>query len=265
MRLFTILAAESVDDDHPAHDWFLARYRERRGILVDRLADEQREGTRRRRPRPRDASRRRSWRCSTACRSSGCWTRPRRHGRRCSRTSSRGCGLADGRPPATAARRHTMSRRVALISTSSARRRHQRLRHRAVALGLAQQRVELLLGRVGRVDGEAQAQGREAGADLAVEPEGARAGRGRPRPSSRSSARRDPSRWRPSGRSAGRRRPGRRAAGRPSTPRCRRRRRRCGPGPRRSRARGRRCTRPARRPPLPRAVSVMRAWSGSAR
>ena len=37
MRLFTILAAESVDDDHPAHDWFLARYGERRSILVDRL------------------------------------------------------------------------------------------------------------------------------------------------------------------------------------------------------------------------------------
>ena len=44
MRLFTILAAESVDADHPAHDWFLERYRERRSILVDRLADEQREG-----------------------------------------------------------------------------------------------------------------------------------------------------------------------------------------------------------------------------
>ena len=45
VRLFTILAAESVDDDHPAHDWFLARYCERRAILVDRLANAQREGT----------------------------------------------------------------------------------------------------------------------------------------------------------------------------------------------------------------------------
>ena len=44
VRLFTILAAESVDDDHPAHDWFLARYRDRRRILAARLADEQREG-----------------------------------------------------------------------------------------------------------------------------------------------------------------------------------------------------------------------------
>jgi AcrR family transcriptional regulator len=45
VRLFTILAAESVDDDHPAHDWFLARYGERRSILTDRLANAQREGT----------------------------------------------------------------------------------------------------------------------------------------------------------------------------------------------------------------------------
>jgi AcrR family transcriptional regulator len=45
VRLFTILAAESVDDDHPAHDWFLARYGDRRGVLVDRLANAQREGT----------------------------------------------------------------------------------------------------------------------------------------------------------------------------------------------------------------------------
>lgn len=45
VRLFTILAAESVDDDHPAHDWFLARYGDRRSVLVDRLANAQREGT----------------------------------------------------------------------------------------------------------------------------------------------------------------------------------------------------------------------------
>jgi AcrR family transcriptional regulator len=45
VRLFTILAAESVDDDHPAHDWFLGRYSERRSVLVDRLAHAQRDGT----------------------------------------------------------------------------------------------------------------------------------------------------------------------------------------------------------------------------
>jgi AcrR family transcriptional regulator len=44
VRLFTILAAESVDDDHPAHDWFLDRYRLRRRGVAARLADEQREG-----------------------------------------------------------------------------------------------------------------------------------------------------------------------------------------------------------------------------
>jgi AcrR family transcriptional regulator len=44
VRLFTILAAESVDTDHPAHGWFLDRYRDRRRILVERLADEQTEG-----------------------------------------------------------------------------------------------------------------------------------------------------------------------------------------------------------------------------
>jgi AcrR family transcriptional regulator len=44
VRLFTILAAESVDDDHPAHDWFLERYRVRRRELVAALGDEQREG-----------------------------------------------------------------------------------------------------------------------------------------------------------------------------------------------------------------------------
>ena len=57
-------------------------------------------GHRRRRPRPRDRSRRRSWRCSTACRSSGCWTRTASTWSRSSRTSSRGCGRGEGRPPA---------------------------------------------------------------------------------------------------------------------------------------------------------------------
>jgi AcrR family transcriptional regulator len=45
VRLFTILAAESVDPDHPAHAWFVDRYRERRAQLAQQLAVEQREGT----------------------------------------------------------------------------------------------------------------------------------------------------------------------------------------------------------------------------
>jgi AcrR family transcriptional regulator len=44
VRLFTILAAESVDADHPAHAWFVGRYQQRRGQLAARLAQEQREG-----------------------------------------------------------------------------------------------------------------------------------------------------------------------------------------------------------------------------
>jgi AcrR family transcriptional regulator len=44
VRLFTILAAESVDEDHPAHDWFLDRYRERRRQVAAGLAAEQRDG-----------------------------------------------------------------------------------------------------------------------------------------------------------------------------------------------------------------------------
>jgi AcrR family transcriptional regulator len=44
VRLFAILAAESVDDDHPAHDWALERYRTLRERFATRIADEQREG-----------------------------------------------------------------------------------------------------------------------------------------------------------------------------------------------------------------------------
>jgi AcrR family transcriptional regulator len=44
VRLFTILAAESVDDDHPAHGWFLDRYELRRRQTAEGLAAEQREG-----------------------------------------------------------------------------------------------------------------------------------------------------------------------------------------------------------------------------
>jgi AcrR family transcriptional regulator len=44
VRLFTILAAESVDEDHPAHAWFLERYRLRTRQVAERLAAEQRVG-----------------------------------------------------------------------------------------------------------------------------------------------------------------------------------------------------------------------------
>jgi len=44
VRLFTILAAESVDDDHPGHDWFVARYRRSRQFVEERLIEEQRVG-----------------------------------------------------------------------------------------------------------------------------------------------------------------------------------------------------------------------------
>lgn len=44
VRLFTILAAESVDDDHPAHAWFLARYRRLRRDVAEQVAEDQREG-----------------------------------------------------------------------------------------------------------------------------------------------------------------------------------------------------------------------------
>jgi AcrR family transcriptional regulator len=44
VRLFTILSAESVDDDHPAHDWTVERYRALRARFATRLEGEQREG-----------------------------------------------------------------------------------------------------------------------------------------------------------------------------------------------------------------------------
>jgi AcrR family transcriptional regulator len=44
VRLFTILAAESVDDDHPAHDWTVERYAGLRARLADRLREEQAAG-----------------------------------------------------------------------------------------------------------------------------------------------------------------------------------------------------------------------------
>lgn len=44
VRLFTVLAAEAVDVDHPGHVAFRDRYRELRGHVASRLADEQRAG-----------------------------------------------------------------------------------------------------------------------------------------------------------------------------------------------------------------------------
>src|SRR3954452_21423450 len=44
VRLFAILAAESVDDDHPAHDWMLERYRVLRERFVRRIECEQQTG-----------------------------------------------------------------------------------------------------------------------------------------------------------------------------------------------------------------------------
>ena len=44
VRLFTILAAESVEDGHPAHEWFVARYKRSRRFVADRLIEEQRVG-----------------------------------------------------------------------------------------------------------------------------------------------------------------------------------------------------------------------------
>ena len=44
VRLFTILAAESVDADHPGHDWFVERYRRSRQFVAERLLEEQRIG-----------------------------------------------------------------------------------------------------------------------------------------------------------------------------------------------------------------------------
>src|SRR4051812_33972563 len=44
VRLFTILAAESVDPDHPAHDWTIERYRALRGRVTEHLRAEQAAG-----------------------------------------------------------------------------------------------------------------------------------------------------------------------------------------------------------------------------
>ena len=44
IRLFTILAAESADAEHPGHDWFVDRYRGLRSRMTERIAAEQRTG-----------------------------------------------------------------------------------------------------------------------------------------------------------------------------------------------------------------------------
>jgi AcrR family transcriptional regulator len=44
VRLFTILAAEGVDADHPAHDWFQERYRQLRRRVVAQVTEAQRLG-----------------------------------------------------------------------------------------------------------------------------------------------------------------------------------------------------------------------------
>jgi AcrR family transcriptional regulator len=44
IRLFTVLAAESVDVDHPGHERFVDRYRRVRVRLAERIETEQREG-----------------------------------------------------------------------------------------------------------------------------------------------------------------------------------------------------------------------------
>jgi AcrR family transcriptional regulator len=45
IRMFTILASESVDADHPGHAWFVDRYRGVRSRMIERIAEEQRAGT----------------------------------------------------------------------------------------------------------------------------------------------------------------------------------------------------------------------------
>jgi AcrR family transcriptional regulator len=44
IRMFTILAAESVDAEHPGHEWFVDRYRGLRSRMAERIAAEQRAG-----------------------------------------------------------------------------------------------------------------------------------------------------------------------------------------------------------------------------
>ena len=43
-QLFTVLSAESVDPGHPAHDWFVDRYRRGRELVTEWIASEQAQG-----------------------------------------------------------------------------------------------------------------------------------------------------------------------------------------------------------------------------
>src|SRR5918997_1806475 len=44
IRLYTVVAAESIDPEHPAHAYFVERYRRSRGDFAAWIANEQREG-----------------------------------------------------------------------------------------------------------------------------------------------------------------------------------------------------------------------------
>jgi AcrR family transcriptional regulator len=44
IRLFTVLAAESVESGHPAHEWFRDRYRSIRAGMAARIAEDQAAG-----------------------------------------------------------------------------------------------------------------------------------------------------------------------------------------------------------------------------
>ena len=48
IRFFTVLAAESVQPDHPAHEWFVDRYRRLRSLWTGDIAAEQAAGRLRR-------------------------------------------------------------------------------------------------------------------------------------------------------------------------------------------------------------------------
>jgi AcrR family transcriptional regulator len=43
-QLFTVLSAESTDPEHPAHEWFVERYRRGRAIVAEWIASEQARG-----------------------------------------------------------------------------------------------------------------------------------------------------------------------------------------------------------------------------
>jgi len=57
IRLFTVLAAESANSEHPAHDWFVERYRVVRGRFRDDVVREQEEGRMRADVDPDDVAR----------------------------------------------------------------------------------------------------------------------------------------------------------------------------------------------------------------